>query len=280
MGQTQTNQDIDGEDILLSAYGTRYAEKDAYYNRHRRKADRLFDAWLKIKPSYRRLTAAAERMTPQRIHVAGVDVPSRRHDLDGVLAVLKQTRHDVSVSLAPIGDRGKFTNINLALAEVDLDAIDWLIVTDDDIDFPAHFLDRFVYACFASGLRIAQPAHRFESHTTWTLTQRRWNSLVHTTHMVECGPLTIFHRDVFADVLPFPETRWAWGLDVLWGELARRRGLPIGIVDATPIAHLRPVAQLYEADAAVAEGRALLAQNGVARSNREILKTTAILTKL
>lgn len=280
MGQIQTNQDIDGEDILLSAYGTRYVEMDAYHNRHRRQADMLFDAWLKIKPSYRRLTAAAERMMPQRIHVASVDVPSRRQDLDGVLAALKQTRHDVSVSLAPIGNRGKFTNINLALAEVDLDAIDWLIVTDDDIDFPAHFLDRFVYACFASRLRIAQPAHRFQSHTTWTFTQRRWNSLVHTTHMVECGPLTIFHRDVFADILPFPETRWAWGLDVLWGELARRRGLPIGVVDATPIAHLRPVAQLYEADAAVAEARALLARNGVARSNREILQTTAVLTKL
>jgi len=280
MGQTQTDQDSKGEDILLSAYGTTYLEKDAYRNRHRRRTDRLFDAWLKVKPSYRRLAAAAERMPRQRIHIASVDVPSRRQDLDGVLAALKQTRHDVSVSLAPIGDRGKFHNINLALAEVDLDAVDWLIVTDDDIEFPPHFLDRFVYACFASGLRIAQPAHRFESHTTWTLTQRRWNSLVHTTHLVECGPLTIFHRDVFADVLPFPETRWAWGLDILWGELARRRGLPIGIVDATPIAHLRPIAQLYEADAAVAEGRALLAENGVARSNREILQTIAVLTKL
>lgn len=280
MSWTKTDQEAESKDLMLSTYGTREVSGKAYYNRHPRRADALFNAWLNCKPSYRRLVAAADRLPVQRIHVASVDVPSRRQDLDAVLAALKNTRHEVSVSLAPIGDRGKFHNINVALADVDLQALDWLIVTDDDIGFPPHFLDRFVYACHASGLRIAQPAHCFKSYTTWAVTQRLWNSLVHTTHFVECGPLTMFHRDVFADVLPFPETRWAWGLDVLWGELARRRQLPIGIVDATPIAHLRPIAQLYEAEAAVAEGRQLLAQNGIARSNREILQTTAVLTKL
>ena len=280
MNQIMVRKSMSSEDVLLSAYGTCEVDEKAYCNRHPRRADRLFNFWLKCKPSYRRLVAKAKRLPVQRIHVASVVVPSRRHDLDKVIALLKDTKHQVSVSLAPIGERGKFHNINLALADVDLNAIDWLIVVDDDIAFPPHFLDRFVYACHASGLRIAQPAHRFMSYATWVLTQRRWNSLVHMTHFVECGPLTMFHRDVFGDVLPFPETRWAWGVDVLWGELARRRNLPIGIVDATPIAHLRPVAQVYETDAAVAEGRQLLAQYGVERSNREILQTTAVLAKL
>ena len=278
MSQATTRQDSTSEDLLLSSYGT--LNHDLYRNRYPRRADALFDLMLNFKPSYRRMIAGAKRLATQRIHVASVDVPSRRQDLDTVLAALKDTRHQVSVSLAPIGDRGKFHNINLALAGVDLEALDWLIVVDDDIAFPPHFLDRFIYACHATGLRIAQPAHRFKSYTTWVVTQRRWNSLVHMTNFVECGPLTLFHRDVFADVLPFPETRWAWGLDVLWGELARRRNLPIGVVDLTPVAHLRPVAQVYENDAAVAEGRQLLARYGVERSNRDILKTTAVLTKL
>lgn len=269
-----------GEDVLLSDYGTVQIAEDSYARRHPRRGDALYDLWLNAKPSYRKLVVDAGRMPVQRIHVASVDVPARRHDLDGVIATLKDTRHDVSVSLAPLGDRGKFHNINIALADVDLSALDWLIVVDDDIAFPRHFLDRFVYACDAAGLRIAQPAHRFKSYTTWEITQRRWNSLAHLTNFVECGPLTIFHREVFADVLPFPETRWAWGLDVLWGELARRRDLRVGVVDATPIAHLRPVAQVYDNDAAVAEGRELLAKYDVRRSNRDILQTTAVLSKL
>ena len=280
MSQTTACQDATSEDLMLSAYGTPGLGKQAYYDQHPRRADAVFDAWLNCKPSYRRLAARAKRLPVQRIHVASVDVPARRQDLETVLATLKDTRHEVSFSLAPIGDRGKFHNINLALANIDLNALDWLIVVDDDIAFPPHFLDRFVYACHATGLRIAQPAHRFKSYTTWAVTQRCWNSLVHMTHFVECGPLTMFHRDVFADVLPFPETRWAWGLDVLWGELARRRNLPIGVVDATPIAHLRPVAQNYENDAAVSEGREMLARYGVERSNREILQTTAVLASL
>ncbi len=275
-----TRPETDGEDVLLSGYGTVQFAAERYISRHPRRGDALYDVWLNCKPSYRKLVFDAARMPIQRIHVASVEVPARRQDLDGVLSTLKDTRHDVSVSLAPIGDRGKFHNINVALADVDLSTLDWLIVVDDDIAFPSHFLDRFVYACHTARLRIAQPAHRFRSYTTWQITQRVWNSLVHLTNFVECGPLTIFHKDVFSDVLPFPETRWAWGLDVLWGELGRRRGLAVGVVDATPIGHLRPVAQLYEKDAAVAEGRQLLAKYDVRRSNREILKTTDVLTRL
>ena len=280
MPDASTRPETHGEDLLLSGYGTLQAAEESYGSRFPRRVDTWFNAWLSCMPSFRSLAFKAKRLPPQRIHVASVDVPARRGDLDRVIATLKDTKHDISVSLAPIGERGKFHNINLALADVDQSKLDWLIVVDDDIAFPPQFMDRFIYTCHAARLRIAQPAHRMKSYCTWDVTQRRWNSLAHLTNFVECGPLTIFHRDVFADVLPFPETRWAWGLDVLWGELARRRDLRVGVVDATPIAHLRPVAQVYDNDAAVAEGRELLARYDVRRSNREILQTMAVLSRL
>jgi hypothetical protein len=49
-----------------------------------------------------------------------------------------------------------------------------------------------------------------------------------------------------------------WGLDAHWGAVAAERGWRIGVVDATPVRHLRPVAGDYPRDAAVAEAEAFL----------------------
>ena len=266
------------DDFLQSQYGVR--RRGWRGRRIGVLTDPLFDLRLTRNRSYRSLAHKAASMPPRRVHVAAVDVPARRADLDAVVAALADTRHQVTVSFAPLGDRGKFENINLALRGVDLAQIDWLIVTDDDVAFPQHFLDRFLFACEAASLRIAQPAHCFRSHTAWEVTQRIWNSLVHITRFVECGPITAFHRSVFPHVLPFPETRWAWGVDVLWGEIARREGFQIGVVDATPIRHLRPVGKLYSQHSAVEEARQLLARHRIKRGSRAILETTAVLSHL
>jgi hypothetical protein len=45
---------------------------------------------------------------------------------------------------------------------------------------------------------------------------------------------------------------------VHWGAVAAERGWPIGVVDATPVRHLRPVASDYPRDAAIAEAEAFL----------------------
>ena len=70
--------------------------------------------------------------------------------------------------------------------------------------------------------------------------------------------MTAFHRDTFGVLLPFPDLRMGWGLDVHWAALAAQRGWRIGVVDATPILHLRPAADAYPRDAAVAEAAAFL----------------------
>lgn len=94
------------------------------------------------------------------------------------------------------------------------------------------------------------------------------------------GPVTAFRQDIFPQMLPFPETRFAWGIDVICAEMARRANAHIGAVDATPTGHLRPVAQSYDANTAKPEARQLTARFGARRSWRQNLETPAVMTRL
>ena len=71
--------------------------------------------------------------------------------------------------------------------------------------------------------------------------------------------MTALSAAAAGELLPFPDLRMGWGLDGAWSAHAQQRGWPIGIVDATPVRHLRPVASTYPRDAAMAEAEAFLA---------------------
>ena len=76
---------------------------------------------------------------------------------------------------------------------------------------------------------------------------------------MEIGPVTAIHSDAFGALLPFPELEMGWGLDAHWSARAAEEGLALGIVDVTPIRHLRPVAASYPHAEAVAEADRFLA---------------------
>ena len=79
------------------------------------------------------------------------------------------------------------------------------------------------------------------------------------TNFVEIGPVTAFAGGTFPVLLPFPELRMGWGLDVHWAALAREHGWRCGVVDAVSIRHrAAPAGAAYEREAAVAEARAFL----------------------
>ena len=199
-----------------------------------------------LNHSYRKIAQQVSNAPARKILITAVEVPARSADLHQIVAELSQTHHKIDVELAPLGDgHGKFQNINAALQGVAVDDYDRLTVIDDDIALPRRFLDTFIFLSENAGLRMSQPAHRFRSYQSYSLTQRNWNSLARITNFVECGPVTAFHRDMYPYVLPFADLRWAWGTDVAWAEFARINNLPIGIIDATPIGHLRPVAASY-----------------------------------
>ncbi|MEJ7782536.1 MAG: glycosyltransferase family 2 protein [Solirubrobacteraceae bacterium] len=221
----------------------------------RRAADLFAD--LEAAGRVRALDRAARSRPPRRrVLVTGVQRPGRL--MGAARAELERSRHEVALRVVALGEGGKFAHLNRTLAEHDPAGSDWLLVLDDDVVLPRGFLDRFLLCAERAGLRIAQPAHRVHSHAGWPVTRRRPGGAVRLTRFVEIGPVTAFHRDVFAALLPFPDLQMGWGLDAHWGAVAREQGWRCGVVDATPVLHTVPVASDYDRTPAVEEARAFL----------------------
>ena len=107
---------------------------------------------------------------------------------------------------------------------------------------------------------MAQPAQTLASHAAWRVTRRRPLSAVRVTRFVEIGPVTAFRRPAAAELLPFPELRFGWGLDLHWAAVAGEKGWRLGIADALPVRHASaPVAAAYGHQEAIEEGRRFLA---------------------
>ena len=221
-----------------------------------------------------RRTAArlAARQDPQRVLVLGIYRP--RPLLVDALDALHSRRHQVRLALGateesdPLLARwtvadglrgGKFENLNrLRERTPGLDP-DWTLVVDDDVRLPPHFLDRFLALAGAFDLQLAQPAQTLRSHSAWKVARRRPASLVRQTRFVEIGPVTAFGSEAAAELLPFPELHFGWGLDLHWAALAGQRGWRLGVVDAVPVRHEGlPVASGYSRDEAVAEAQQFL----------------------
>ncbi|MFL5896134.1 MAG: hypothetical protein ACJ76Z_13620 [Thermoleophilaceae bacterium] len=223
----------------------------------RRAGDRALDAWLAATGAPRRLDALAARTPVRDVAVACVG-SSQSGLLEAALAELRASGHRVELAIGDAGGRGKFENLNTLLA--DRPAPGWLLVVDDDVSLPPRFLDRFVALCERCRLDLAQPAQTLASHAAWRFARRRPFSVLRETNFVEIGPVTAFGLRAAAELLPFPELRFGWGLDAHWSALAAARGWRLGIADALPVRHeQRPVAAGYATTAATEEAREFLA---------------------
>jgi len=209
-----------------------------------------------------RAVRRAARAAPprRRVLVAGVARPELAPVARAIETELRRSRHDVALHLRPgVPGLGKWANLRATLAEHPLHGADWLLVVDDDVVLPAGFLDAFLFTAERFGLRLAQPAHAFASHAAWPVTRRRPGLLARRTRFVEIGPVTAIHAAAFPLLLPFPDLEMGWGLDAHWSAAAAAAGLPLGVIDVTPIRHLRPVAATYPHAAAAAEAERFLA---------------------
>lgn len=231
-------------------------------------ADVALDALALASGHNRRLDRAARRAPPtRRVLVLGIARANHLHLALRIRAELQRSRHDVELHTSDPANRGKFQNLNLLLEQHPPGEHDWLLVVDDDIELPPHFLDRFVFLAERYSLDLAQPAHRLASHAAWQVTRRRARSVVRETRFVEIGPLTAFARSTFSTLLPFPDLRMGWGLDLHWAALARERSFRCGVIDATPIAHrAAPAASAYSREEALAEARSFLAHHPYLRA--------------
>ncbi len=246
-----------GEDFLSGASGT-VGGRDAV---RRASEDHALDA-LELLSGRRLLLARAARRRPprRRVLALGVERPERRELARAIRTELARSRHRVELHTRAPDGLGKFENLNLLLAEHDAGEHDWLLVIDDDVELPRGFLDNFLFLCERFSLVLAQPAHRLDSHAAWAVTRRRPASVARETRFVEIGPITAFARATFPLLLPFPELRMGWGLDLHWAALASEQRWRCGVIDAVAIAHrAAPAAADYPREAAIAEARAFLA---------------------
>jgi hypothetical protein len=216
--------------------------------------------------------AALARMAPWRLRRAAAAWPRRRvlvlaverTDVPNVLAAaqaeLGRSHHEVSYASGPVGDRGKFENLNALLVDHPVAGQDWLLVLDDDVRLPRGFLDVFLFLAERFDFALAQPAHRWRSHAAWQVTRRRPGSVARQTRFVEIGPVTALRAETFSELLPFPSLRFGWGLDAHWAAVAAARGWRTGVIDAVPVDHgLRRIAASYDRGAALDEARTFLA---------------------
>lgn len=206
------------------------------------------------------LDRAARRGPPaRRVLALGIVREEHRKLADAVRAQLARSRHQVEIDTCPPGGLGKFQNLNRMLARHSLEQLDWLLVVDDDVVLPRRFLDRFLFLAERFSLDLAQPAHAAGSHAAWEVTRRQAGSVVRETRFVEIGPVTAFAGRTLSTLLPFPDLRMGWGLDLHWAALASERGWRCGVVDAVPIRHrAAPAASGYSRDQAIEEARAFL----------------------
>jgi GT2 family glycosyltransferase len=214
---------------------------------------------LVLLPARRRLLRAA-RHEPLRRSVLAVGVARPEHAALAARTAraLARSRHSVELRfVAPAAGAGKWANLNAALRER-LPEHDWLLIIDDDVVLPTGFLDTFLLLAERHSLVLAQPAHAFRSHAAWSVTRRQTGATVRRTRFVEIGPVTAIRSTAYPVMLPFPELHMGWGLDAHWAALAAERGWPVGVVDATPIRHTRPVAGDYPRADALAEAREFL----------------------
>jgi glycosyl transferase family 2 len=230
--------------------------------KRRELTDRLVDARELLSGRRPRLDRAARRSpSRQRVLVLGIERPRHRALAGAIRAELARSRHDVEVRLSPPGELGKFQNLNHLLAAHPVEECDWLLVVDDDVVLPHHFLDRLLFLAERFDFQLAQPAHRARSHAAWRVTRRRAGVVARQTPFVEIGPVTAFARATFPALLPFPDVRMGWGLEMHWAALARERGWRCGVLDAVAIRHsVAPAGEAYSRVSAVAEARALLAE--------------------
>jgi hypothetical protein len=272
------------EDPFDHGYGTINVEKNAlstllrrYPRRGAPVLEKAFDIRLTLTRIPTRIKRAAAVFPPtRRILILGVEVPSQPEYMARVASCLPVSRHNVTFGIKPTEGRPKFDNLNDLLLQHLNSEIDWLIITDDDIDFPKCFLDGFIYLMERFEFKIGQPAHKLRSHTCYILTRRNWGTVARQTNFVEIGPLVALHRDTFADLLPFADVGMGWGLDYHWGLLAKKRGWRIGIIDALPIQHLRPIGSGYRARPALMKAKRFLEAYG-GLTPREALTTIAML---
>jgi hypothetical protein len=142
---------------------------------------------------------------------------------------------------------------------------DYVWLPDDDILANQDTIGELFRAAHAAGLDLFAPAlHEtsYFAHFIAMVNRRFHGRRVGFVEIMMPG----FRRETLETLLPTldaTETGWGWGLDSVWPKLLEYEN--VGILDATPVVHTRPVGRVRDAELARrvhAESDALLERYG------------------
>jgi len=139
---------------------------------------------------------------------------------------------------------------------------DAYMLADDDLEIPGKTTswDNVFKLFHESGLQVAQPALTPDSCYSWPITLHDLTCKWRITDFVEvmCPIIKGEHMQEF--IKYFLEEKTCWGLESIWSIVGK-----IGILDGTPVKHMRPVgsAGAFQ-DTAVANAQAFREKYGLA----------------
>jgi len=193
----------------------------------------------------------------KRVLVIGIYLLQKTHYAEAISEDLSTAKEwDIDLRWAALGDgsplptlapltklhtRGpaaKFPLLNELLSDVDLAKYQFVLVTDDDVEIGAGFLDTFLRLQEKYDFSLAQPARTHDSYIDHYFVAQLLGIEARHTRFVEIGPVFSIRRDAFPMLLPFDaEAPMGWGLDFAWPAQLESAGLRLGIIDATPVRH-------------------------------------------
>lgn len=123
-----------------------------------------------------------------------------------------------------------------------LDAYDAVWLPDDDLAVTPEVIDRLFDAFHRLNLALAQPALADGSYFSyeWLLESRRF--FARFTNFVEVMAPVFSREALRACAGTFAESLTGWGLDVVWPTILGSPKDRIGVIDAAPVLHTRPIA--------------------------------------
>ncbi|WP_156391724.1 MULTISPECIES: DUF707 domain-containing protein [unclassified Roseateles] len=145
----------------------------------------------------------------------------------------------------------------------------WL--PDDDLLTDAGNIDSFFATTAALGWSLSAPALDEDSYYAHYSTMRNRRCTARCTGFVEIMA-PCFSGPTLDRLLPtfsLSTTGWGWGLDSVWPRLLDYQNM--GVIDATPVCHTRPVGAFRDATLAarvLAESDRLLAEYGCEQVHR------------
>jgi hypothetical protein len=150
---------------------------------------------------------------------------------------------------------------------------DHIWLPDDDIYANQDTISRMFEVAAGVGLDLFAPALHESSHFAHFITMVNRRLYGRWTGFVEIM-MPGFSKAALEKLLPtldLSETGWGWGLDSLWPKQLGYEN--VGIIDATPVIHTRPVGQMRDVDLARrvhAESDAILANNECRQIHRTL----------